>query len=356
MARGAALVAGMAVAGLAAACSGAASGVDRPTPSPTIPATGYSALGDSYSSGEGVGDFQAGTDVTDDRCHRSSLAYAPLLDSAKQLGKLTFLACAGAVTNDLLASNHEANTNPETHAIEPAQIGSIPVHARTVTLTIGGNDAGFAGVLSSCVLGKVGPINVFPHFVEAFNGCHGNARLAGTVATRLKALAGTAQAESPEGTPIVAIGDLLAGIHQRAPLARIYLVGYPVLFGSFSGSCHVGDVKVAHVPLVGDVRIRLSVSAADAAWLNGVADKLNGVLRDAATKAAGTGIPATFVDVSGHFTGHRLCDSSASWISPVAGHADLGSRSSSLDASSFHPTRDGQREGYEAALLDAGIN
>ena len=345
----AAMIAGLLVAGSLAGCSSASA--SKPSPSPTVPASGYSALGDSYSSGEGTGEYEAGSAVKGDDCHRSTLAYPPLLDSAGQLGKLTFVACSGAVTSDLIAANHDGDTNPSSHAVEPAQISSIPVHTKIVTLTIGGNDAGFASVLEHCVTAKVGPISVFPDFFASFNGCHDNATLNRTVASRLHALSGTTKATAPDGTPIIPISELLTRIHQRAPQAKIYVAGYPALFGSTSNSCHVGDVEVVHVPLVGDVSARLTISAADTRWLNEVAGRFNGVLRAAADKAPAT----TFVDVSQQFDGHRLCDSGASWIASVTGHADIGSRTGGLDPGSIHPTRDGQR-GYEAALVSAGVS
>jgi hypothetical protein len=345
-------LAALAAVGVVAGCGGSTSRADAPA-SPTVSPSGYTALGDSYSSGDGVGQYQPGSAVTGDQCNRSTLAFPALADSAGQLGKLTFVACAGAVTSDLVSPNHDRNTNPVSHAVELAQIASIPPHTQTVTLTIGGNDAGFASVLTSCVTGNVGPITVFPHFFESFGGCHGNATLNRTVITRLQALAGKARAKAPAGTPIVAITDLLTRIHQRAPQARIYLLGYPALFGSAKGSCHVGDVKVLHVPFVGNVHAGLSVSAADVVWLNKVAGRLNGVLRDAATTAANKGISATFIDVSAKFASHRLCDTEASWIAPVTGHADLRSRAAGLDAGSFHPTNLGQRAGYEVALTGA---
>ena len=349
-------LAGLLTSGALASCSSSAAEPDRPVPSTTAPPTGYAALGDSYSSGQGAGQYEAGTDADGDTCYRSPLAYGPLLDQAKQLGEFTFVACAGAVTSDLVNANHDGKTDPESDAVEPAQIGEIPATTKTVTVTIGGNDAGFASVLASCVLGKVGPINVFPHFFRSFDGCADDEDLNTTVTDRLQALAGDADAQTPAKTTIVPVTDLLSRIHQRAPQARIYLVGYPVLFGSFSGSCHVGDVDVVHVPGAGEVRMRLTVSQADAAWLNTVAGRLNDVLQEAAGAAASKGVSATFVGVSSQFTGHRLCDSSTSWIAPVSGNADIRSRTSGLDPSSFHPTQDGQRGGYEAALLSAGIS
>lgn len=347
-------LAALSIVGLCAACGGSSARADAPTPTPTVVPSGYTALGDSYSSGDGVGQYQPGSAVTGDECNRSSLAYPPLADQSKQLGKLTFVACAGAVTSDLTSPNHDRNTDPVSRVVEPAQIASIPVHTKTVTLTIGGNDAGFASVLTSCVRGNVGPINVFPNFFESFGGCHANAALNRAVMTRLQALAGKAQVKTPEGTAIIPITDLLVRIHQRAPQAHIYLLGYPALFGAAKKSCHVGDVKVLHVPLVGNVHAGLTVSAADVAWLNEIAGQLNGVLRAAVATAASKDVSATFVDVSVKFAGHRLCDSGASWIAPVTGHADLQSRHAGLDASSFHPNVLGQRAGY-AAALDAAL-
>ena len=344
------------MAATVAACSSSPVQPDQPRPTTTVPPSGYSVLGDSYASGEGTGDYTPSSDVAGDRCHRSPTAYGPLLDRARDLGVLTFVACAGAVTADLVSPNHEGFVDPDTKSVEPAQISTVPPHTRIVTLTVGGNDAGFASVLASCVSGKTGPIAVYPRVFGRFDGCANDQKLIADVADRLRALAGKTTLQTPAGTPIVPIAEVLNRIHQQAPQAKIYLVGYPALFGLLTKSCHVGDVDVVHVPLFGDVRIRVSVSVEDAAWLNRAAVQLNDVLKDAVASAKEKGVPATFVDVSPYFDGHRLCDRSESWIAPVSGGADITARKSIVDSSSFHPTRAGQQDGYQAALLAAGVS
>ena len=54
------------------------------------------ALGDSYSSGEGAGDYGPGTDTADNSCHRSRNAWPTLLAEQRHLKTLPSLACSGA--------------------------------------------------------------------------------------------------------------------------------------------------------------------------------------------------------------------------------------------------------------------
>lgn len=361
--RGLQALAGLAITlTLAAGCSGSATTADPPTPSPTVAPRGVAVLGDSFSAGNGAGDYLPGTDASGNHCMRSRNAYGTLLDAERSMGTLTFAACSGATTSDLLHPNHEHYVDPATRHIEPAQITAVPVHAKTVILTIGGNDSGFSSVLARCVTGHFGPITVFPHLpgFGAKGSCHSDDSLHRLVSTRLQALAaaGTgsgAPTAGAVGTPIVAVSELLKAIHSRAPQAHIYLLGYPALFGSFSGSCRIGTVKVTHVPLIGSVHVGITISAADARWLNAVAGQLNAALKTAATSSAAARIPATFVDVSPVFEGHRLCDPDPRWIAPVTGSANLKSRTADLDPSAFHPTESGQRSGYERALLAARV-
>src|SRR3954452_3260658 len=116
---GAALVAvGVCAAGFAGA--GPAAGGDS-----------YVALGDSYSSGVGTGSY-----TLDSACKRSMYAY-PYLYTQKHPGtSLTFVACSGAKTSDLLATQIQAVTSATT----------------LVTMTIGGNDIGFANLIYQCTL------------------------------------------------------------------------------------------------------------------------------------------------------------------------------------------------------------
>ena len=127
-----------------------------PPPLPPPPPTAaYVALGDSYSSGEGVEPFLPGTNAPDNICHRSTLAYSQLLDAqrlkaaAGTSSSRSFVACSGAVINDLFQPAHE----PNEHVGEGKQVLAITKKTRLATLSIGGNDIGFPDIARRCISG-----------------------------------------------------------------------------------------------------------------------------------------------------------------------------------------------------------
>lgn len=99
----------------------------------------YVALGDSFTSGPDIRPYQSGTGSV---CHRSSLNYAQL--AADQLGvaEFTDVSCSGAVTTDFYESQHEE--------VGP-QLDALTAETDLVTVGIGGNDAGFAEIVATCV-------------------------------------------------------------------------------------------------------------------------------------------------------------------------------------------------------------
>src|SRR6476660_4523945 len=92
-------------------------------------APSYVALGDSYSSGVGTRSYLS--DGTS--CQRSTYAYPSLVAAARGYA-LNFRACSGAKLPDV------TNT----------QLGALAASTGYVTISVGGNDAGFAGVLTEC--------------------------------------------------------------------------------------------------------------------------------------------------------------------------------------------------------------
>jgi lysophospholipase L1-like esterase len=106
-----------ALGGLSAA---AASAADR-----------YVALGDSFSSGVGTGSYTLSSS-----CRRGVYAYPWLVTQQRPGTTLTFVACSGAKTSDLMAT----------------QIGYVAADTTIVTLTIGGNDIGFSDLIVQCTL------------------------------------------------------------------------------------------------------------------------------------------------------------------------------------------------------------
>jgi lysophospholipase L1-like esterase len=87
------------------------------------------SLGDSYSSGVGTRVYYN----DGSNCSRSPDAYAPQIASQRGYA-LSFQACSGAKTTDV-------NTN---------QLGPLNGTTNLVTITIGGNDAGFSNVIVDC--------------------------------------------------------------------------------------------------------------------------------------------------------------------------------------------------------------
>ena len=110
----------------------------------------YVALGDSYSSGEGAGNYYADTLAPKgDGCDRSMNAYPQLL--ANELGypldgfvskDAPFAACSGAKI--------AAITRPSQKDPVP-QIEHVHKDDSLITISIGGNDVDFAPVLKDCL-------------------------------------------------------------------------------------------------------------------------------------------------------------------------------------------------------------
>ena len=225
----------------------------------------YVALGDSYSSGVGAGDYISSSGS----CDRSSLAYPEQWADAHSYASFVSVACSGATTADVLSS----------------QVSALSPSTTLVSITIGGNDAGFSSVMETCVLSSTSSCVNAVAAAEAFITSQLPARLDTTLQT----------------------------IRADAPSAKIVVLGYPDLYDlAKSGSC-------------------IGLSTNDRTALNDGADDLDGALQ-----AAAQANHDTFADVRGQFAGHEICDSS-SWLHSV----DIFAISSS-----YHPTAAGQDLGY----------
>lgn len=261
--------------------------VKPPRPSPTLPR--YVALGDSFASGAGL------TPYSNTACYRSATqAYPTLL--AGTAWTLSFVACSGATTDTLLAT----------------QVPAAPdTAAKVVTVTIGGNDIGFSKILSDCVIIGSGA-----------GGC------SDTIKADTAAALGALPAK---------LGSTLDQLRLMFPNARIHVTGYPEMFGSFTGQCKVGST------LLGG----LYIAEADGRWLNGVAADLNAKI--AASTTGRTNV--VFDDVAARFDTHGRCDTSTVWVNGVIMKSWLSTEASER---SFHPTADGQKLGYAASINLAG--
>lgn len=101
------------------------------------------AMGDSYSSGEGVVPFEPGTSG-EGGCHRSVDAYPRVLEedfSPEMKLDNNFVACSGATTADITLDG----TNP-------AQMDVLRPYTDFVTMTIGGNNMPFVEFAEACAM------------------------------------------------------------------------------------------------------------------------------------------------------------------------------------------------------------
>ena len=112
------------------------------TPATTGPATSqplqYVALGDWYSSGEGLAPFLPGTDTATDSCHRSTQAYSQYV-----MPKPNWLEACSMQTEAAL-------TIPTMKGQEQPQGTYLNQDTGLVTFTFGGNDLKWPSVLWDC--------------------------------------------------------------------------------------------------------------------------------------------------------------------------------------------------------------
>ncbi|MEU9192532.1 SGNH/GDSL hydrolase family protein [Streptomyces hundungensis] len=142
---------------------------------------GYVALGDSYSSGLGAGDYRDGGS-----CRRSARSYAQLWAAAHPATRFDFTACSGATTRDVLNGQ------------------LAPLNARTdlVSITAGATDAGFTDVMTVCSL-------------NSDDACQDRVAQARTYI---------------EHTLPAALDTTYDAIRKKSPHARVVVLGYPHLF------------------------------------------------------------------------------------------------------------------------------
>lgn len=219
----------------------------------------YVALGDSYTAAPLVPE----TDRSDG-CLRSSGNYPSLVAEAFEGTALADVSCSGADTTSLIGVQRTFDG-----AAQPAQLDAVTEDTSLVTLSIGGNDFG----LFSALVG----------------GC---AQLAQT---------------DPDGSPCTDVGvgeatevlakieqrvaSVVEGIRDRAPDARILVVGYPQIVPQGKESCDALPLAAGDLPFARTVN-------------EGLADALAEGARRAKTE---------YVDVYSLTEGHDIC-SDDPWI------------------------------------------
>lgn len=100
-------------------------------------------MGDSYSSGEGAGNYTQGTNTKANDCHRSPDTYGRALFTTLP----TNIACSGAVARDYWRANGDDNGQ----AAQRVMLGTLPQRPDLVLGSFGGNDIGFAEIIVKCL-------------------------------------------------------------------------------------------------------------------------------------------------------------------------------------------------------------
>jgi lysophospholipase L1-like esterase len=252
-----------------------------PEAAPAALTSTYVALGDSFASGEGLRPFLPGTAIPGtNACHRSAKAYPALLATrppfVETLQHHLNVACSGArIVNVLRGQWNEAS-----------QVDWLNAGNTLVTLTVGGNDVGFATVAFWCLV----------------------------TSTCQRSWSGRVQRLTER------VGRALPGVYRAiaraAPNARVVVVGYPRLFPrSPSQEC---------AQQLG------TFDAGEQRWFNAATARLNAAMRAAVSAVKIDRV--RYVDTYDAFAGHELCGPGGA-VNPVS-LADY--------ASSLHPSRYGQ--------------
>lgn len=152
------------------------------TPANAASTVRYVALGDSYSSGVGAGNYTSESGS----CQRSTSAYSALWAAANAPASYVSVACSGATTLTVASS----------------QLSALSSTTTLVSLTAGGNDMGFADIMKTCAL--YGTTECVAAVQTAENKA--NSTLAGLLST------------------------LYTKIRAKAPNAKVVVLSYPVFY------------------------------------------------------------------------------------------------------------------------------
>lgn len=257
--------------------------------SPVEPRSGadrgrYVAIGDSYTAGPGV----EPPDPESGECLRSAAGYPALIAATLAVGPARNVSCVGAETSDV----HFPQVIRGVPL--PPQLAAVRRSTRLVTVGLGANDEAI--------------------FTRLMTRCAGAARLGNPCQEVF--LSEGQNLEAAAARTSDRLVEVVRAIEERAPRARIVVVGYLRLLPDDAGCSE------------------LPFASSDLPYMAGVLRSL----RDAQARAAElTGV--TFLDVWRLSAGHDACSPSP-WVE--------GARSVHGAEASMHPNAEGMRQVAEA--------
>ncbi len=193
----------------------------------------------------------------------------------------------------------------------PPQSEAVGPGTDMITVGVGGNTLGFAGILTKCMELSQGSGGVGAPCKDA---------LAASIPARLNKV-------SKE------YDRMLTVLHERAPKAKILTVGYPTIIPNDTSNCRYNDLTQFG-----------PITQGDLTWLRqDVLEPLNKTIE----KSTGTQEAASFVDLYTSSQNHSVCDDTK-WVEGVVTTPD--------QLSFVHPNALGHRNAadhVEDAMLNA---
>lgn len=284
------------------------------------------ALGDSFSSGEGVRPYQAGTDLPTNRCRRSELAYSGHMTIPGTISPLRadpdpsawrLAACSGARTYNVYTTPPSTIEPARSQFGEPFQLNNSAVldqaqPANALTMSIGGNDAGFADIVAFCARTACTAPEATPH------------------PDVLPAdMTYTQYVQSEILNTRDNLDQVYDELWQRGYDEKpAFILGYPQLFPASGAICPT---------------LLPWAFAGETDFFRDMTSLMNDIIQQEAYYYG-----LQFVDVEVPFEGHEVCGENGEWVSGIV-LSDPGPGAPFPSQSSFHPNLQGQYE-YGKAL------
>jgi lysophospholipase L1-like esterase len=253
----------------------------------------YVALGDSFTAAPLEHQQGGGSSAG---CLRSQQDYPALVAAALRPSSFVNVSCFGGSTTDMTQAQRTATGSV------PPQLNAVSAADTLVTLQVGGDDIGVGRIATTCAaLSLTSPFG---------SPCRQHYTAGGT-----DQLARAVAQTGPK------VASVLGAIRDRAPHARILVVGYPDILPVSGNGCWP----------------EVAIARGDLPYLRGIETQLNAML---ATEATAHG--ATFVNTYAPSVGHDACQhAGVKWVEGLV--------PTSL-AVPFHPNAGGEQAMAEAIL------
>ena len=335
----------------------------------------YLAMGDSFSSGEGVSTNDTTIDPANapapadaftwegllspvseppmtflngvapnfkDNCHRSKYAYSALLSADFPNLRYQFVACSGAVIRNM-AQLYDDQPPQSTcdgsplewpcpqYPLDPLQIGKVNKGTGLITVTAGGNDLGFAPILGFCA---------FKSCSYAFQGLYTSSARGGSGLEDMTD--NNIRAMYPR------LVNFYGQLRQESGNAPVYVLGYPHLFNVGIGRACAGTAFSPTLCTYFD--------DATKQWFTSGQEELDVVMQEAAARAG-----VHFVEMGPSFDGHTFGtqlgapDWTNTWINYLSLINESGANGPGIGKFAFHPDAAGHQSEYQT-LVAAGID